>query len=175
MIDACTDLVKKRSPPAANGHGGATAGKKRALEQGSGDSASSSGEEDASGAPGKRAQSASQARKKRRNVLPAIRKDQRCGHCRTCLNPQVSSLPPFAVMYTSRNHEHEITFSACRGLPPPRTWLRAAVKESPTCRYPKHACCVHVHAAAHHEQGSMHFLSSQLPCACMAETSACCR
>ena len=119
VIDACTDLVKKRSPPAANGHGGATAGKKRALEQGSGDSASSSGEEDASGAPGKRAQSASQARKKRRNVLPAIRKDQRCGHCRTCLNPQVSSLPPFAVMYTSRNHEHEITFSACRGLPPP--------------------------------------------------------
>ena len=90
---ACTDFPKKQAAPAANGHGAATAGKKRALEQGSEDSVSSSGdEEDASGMPTKRAQSASQARKKRRNVLPVIRRDQRCGHCRTCLNPQVSIL-----------------------------------------------------------------------------------
>lgn len=100
MLVACTDAPKKQASPAANGNGAAMAGKKRALEQGSGDSASSSGDdEDASEAPAKRAQSASQARKKRRNVLPAIRRDQRCGHCRTCLNPQVSDRSP-------GNHDH---------------------------------------------------------------------
>lgn len=87
--------MSKQAVPITNSNGTAKPAKKRALEQSSGGetgTGSSSGEEDASRAPAKRMQSASQARKKRRNVLPAIPKNQRCGTCRTCLNPQVRHL-----------------------------------------------------------------------------------
>ena len=101
---SCTGTPRKQGSPAfrqnlpapsANG----ALSRKRSLEQKNGnrsvsDTPSSSDDEDAGSAPGKRHQADGAARKKRRNVLPVIRRDQRCGECRTCLNPQVFCLLP---------------------------------------------------------------------------------
>ena len=99
---SCTGTPRKQGPPAlrqilpapsANG----ALSRKRSLEQENGnrsDTSSSSDDEDARSAPGKHHQANGAARKKRRNVLPVIRRDQRCGKCRTCLNPQVPCLLP---------------------------------------------------------------------------------
>ena len=44
-----------------------------------------------------RTYSANSAGRKRRNVLPRVLRGQRCGHCHTCLNPQVPSIHAFIV------------------------------------------------------------------------------
>lgn len=48
----------------------------------------------ARGSPGLQRQGSAEgggqgARKRRKQLLPAVRRGQRCGHCHTCLNPQV--------------------------------------------------------------------------------------
>ena len=99
---SCTGTPRKQGSPAlrqelpapsANG----TLSRKRSLEQRNGNRSvsgtpSSSDDEDARSAPEKRHLANGAARKKRRNVLPVIRANQRCGKCRTCLNPQVPCL-----------------------------------------------------------------------------------
>ena len=86
----------KGVPATPNGEAGAAPGKKRAREEESERSSSSEDEEDGA-APGGRQQLASATRKRRKNVLPVIKRNQRCGHCRTCLNPQVRALHAFCL------------------------------------------------------------------------------
>ena len=60
------------------------------------DEESSSGEEDREGDGSRlerrlssRSSASSGGRRRRRNILPRVFRGQRCGHCHTCLNPQV--------------------------------------------------------------------------------------
>lgn len=50
--------------------------------------ASSSDEEEGSPAAGGAGNGVRSGRKKRRNLLPSVRKSERCGHCHTCLHPK---------------------------------------------------------------------------------------
>ena len=50
---------------------------------------SSSGGEEGSRRSAPKRQKLSGSGRTRRNILPRILKGQRCGHCHTCLNPQV--------------------------------------------------------------------------------------
>ena len=74
-----------------NGDADAAPGKKRAREQES-DHSSGSEDEEEETLPSGRQQLTGAARKRRRNVLPVIKRNQRCGHCQTCLNPRVYTL-----------------------------------------------------------------------------------
>ena len=79
-----------------NGNTEAAPGKKRARDQESDYSSGSEDEEDG-GTPATRQQLTGAARKKRKNVLPVIPRNQRCGHCQTCLNPRVCALTCFLL------------------------------------------------------------------------------
>lgn len=87
-----TGSSSKGVAPIWNGDADATPDRKRAREQESDRSSSGSEDEEDGAAPGGRQQLASNTRKRRKNVLPVIKRNQRCGHCQTCLNPRVRAL-----------------------------------------------------------------------------------
>jgi hypothetical protein len=66
--------AERKSPPAASSSGG--------------DSSSDDDEEDDAPLSARQNGHGAGGKKKRRQLLPAVRRGQRCGHCHTCLNPQ---------------------------------------------------------------------------------------
>ena len=90
-----TGSYSKVIAPIRNGDADAASDRKRAREQESDRSSSGSEDEEDGAAPGGRQQLASNTRKRRKNVLPVIKRNQRCGHCQTCLNPRVGALHAF--------------------------------------------------------------------------------